>query len=479
MEENKNRNIPLCVDLDGTLIATDTLYESALLLLKKSPLTALQLPFWLLGGKAKLKAHISNRVELNPATLPYKQKVLDYLANEKQSGRKLALVTASNQKIANAIAEHVGLFDEIISSTDSRNIFGKEKLNTLIETYGERGFDYVGDSSADLPAFSAARNAILVDAKASVKRKAKSNGNVSDFIDTQKSKVKVFISEIRVYQWVKNILIFIPLLLAHKLFDFALWGQAFAGFAAFCFCASSVYVLNDMLDLESDRHHPTKRNRPLASGRFSILLALFIVPLFFISGFLLSIYFLPLKFTIILAIYIIVTTAYSFHLKKIYILDIMLLAGLYTIRLLSGALAVEVEISPWLPAFSMFLFISLASIKRFTELKMLEANNKSETKGRDYLVADSFLIQNVGIISGYMAVLVFSLYINSQEVLKLYNHPKLLWGIAPLMLYWVTRIWFLANRGKMHDDPIFFTVKDPASYFIGLLILILISGAAL
>jgi 4-hydroxybenzoate polyprenyltransferase len=283
----------------------------------------------------------------------------------------------------------------------------------------------------------------------------------------------------RVYQWLKNLLIFLPLLLAHEINNSDKWLNALIAFFSFSLSASFVYIINDLLDLESDRHHPRKCNRPIASGNLSPFSALIFAKIFFIGSFLLAILFLPFNFIISLIIYFVLTSLYSFYLKRIYLLDIITLASLYTTRLIAGAYAVEVSLSYWLLAFSMFIFLSIAIVKRYTELIVMLEENKTYAKGRGYSIVDMSLLRNIGTTTGILSVLIFILYVNSQEIIVLYNNPVFLWPVAICILLWILRIWFIAQRGLMHDDPIVFISKDKVSYLIALIILILVIAASI
>ncbi len=477
---NENRlNIPLCVDLDGTLIATDSLLESTLILAKMKPWLILFMPFWILKGKTFFKNHVLSHVLPSPDLYPYRQDVLDFIKKEKEKGRRIVLATATVQPIADSIQNHLGIFDEVIGSSSVLNLRSSNKADELCMRFGEKGFDYAGDSKADFKVWEKAAGAIVVHAPNGIRKKAESFGNVIQVFERKQSFLKLFIKEIRVYQWLKNILIFLPLLMAHRIHEPILYVQAIIAFFVFSFAASSVYVLNDLMDLEADRLHPRKRRRPLASGEFSIPTAVITFPSLLLASLLLSFVFLPIAFSLTLIVYLCLTTAYSFVIKRVYILDIFLLSVLYTIRLLAGAESVGVPVSKWLLAFSVFIFLSLAIVKRYTELKVMILENRTKTTGRGYYVDDIGLLLNIGPASGYLAVLVFALYIYSPEVVHLYKHPEVLWLVAMCLMYWVTRIWFLAHRGKMTDDPIVFTSKDYVSYIVGLIIGLLVIGATL
>lgn len=460
------------MDLDGTIISTDTLFESMLLAVKLKPLVLFLIPVWILSGRANLKDKLSQIAIPNPNYLPYKEDVLEFILNEKSKGRELVLVSATRKVIAESIANHLNIFDKVIATDSKTNLRSEKKRNLLVELFGEKGFDYIGDSRADYPVWKSANEAILVEPTKKVFSNAKKNSNVTKVFESKSNIVKTIIKEIRVYQWLKNILIFLPLLMAH-VSEYQSFYTAILSFLSFSFTASFVYVINDLLDLESDRQHPRKKMRPFASGKLSIQMGFLIAPILLLMGFGISLFLLNYEFSITLLIYFIITTAYSFYLKKVIILDIIILSCLYTIRLIAGANAVNVEASPWLLGFSIFFFLSLAIMKRYTELRVLIEQNKTKPSGRGYHVEDISFLRNIGPASGYLSLLIFALYVNSEKVVSLYRTPQFLWVALLCVLYWISRIWILAHRGNMHDDPIVFTAKDPISYLIGFLILIL------
>jgi 4-hydroxybenzoate polyprenyltransferase len=278
---------------------------------------------------------------------------------------------------------------------------------------------------------------------------------------------------LRVHQWVKNLLIFVPVLLDHKLFQVPVLLKAVVAFAAFCCAASGAYVLNDLLDQEADRRHKLKRNRPFAAGTLSRSFGFTLAPLLFVAALLWSLW-LPPKFLMLLVTYVVLTTAYSLYLKRVAILDVLLLAGLYTLRVLAGVAASHVRFSTWLLAFSMFLFLSLAFLKRYAELSDLPGGTDQRIEKRGYQRGDREWLVSMGGASGYLSVLVLALYVNSEQVIALYRTPLLLWLICPLLLYWISRMWLLAHRGRIHQDPIVATVKDPVSYGIGVLVALIL-----
>ena len=470
MGEDFQGKSPLCVDLDGTLIKSDLLWESLLALLKQNPLSIFQLPFWLLKGKAHLKHEIARRVTLDVTTLPYQQELVEFLSSERQSGRELALATASHVTFARAVGAHLGLFDDRVFGSDARvNLKGARKVALLVERYGARRFSYAGNSAADLPVWAQANEAIVVNARAGLVSRAQALTTVSQVFSEPVSWLRLLAKALRVHQWAKNVLVFIPVFASHQITDKMLLLQAGLAFLSFSFSASSVYILNDCLDLDSDRRHPRKKNRPFASGRLSIPFGILLALVCLLVGILLA-FLLPPLFLLVLAGYLVLTTGYSLYLKQFVLMDVIVLAQLYTMRLYGGGAATGVVPSHWLLTFSLFLFLSLALVKRFTELRLMSQAEDNTLHGRGYWVTDQEHISSIGSASGLLAVLVLALYISSKEVLLLYSHSELLWLICPVMLYWISRVWMLAYRNRMDDDPVVFTVRDPKSYLIAAII---------
>ena len=463
-------SLPLCVDLDGTLVKTDMLLETFILLLKKNILYIFLVPLWLSRGKAFLKKQIAERVEFEPLNLPYNLAFLAFLRTEHSRGRNLVLVTASDYRIAEKIAGHLSVFDEVLASNGSVNLSGKNKLAALVQKFGTQGFDYAANGQIDLAIWPHAKNAIVVGAPLSLANTVSQTTPVSQYFPAEQFTFFVFLKALRFHQWLKNLLIFVPLVLAHKFTDWSLLLQAGYAFISFGLCASAIYLLNDLLDLEADRAHPYKQARPLAAGSLSLLAGLGMIPALLLASVLIA-WTLPGEFRGMLVMYLIVTSAYSFYLKQIVLVDVLVLAGLYTLRILAGAAAVNVPLSEWLLAFSMFLFLSLALVKRFSELRALRFAEQETARGRGYFASDLEQIASLGSASAYIAVLVLALYVNSAEVTRLYSHPVTLWLICPLFLYWLSRIWLLAHRGVILDDPILYAIKDKASYMVGFLLI--------
>lgn len=444
--------VPLCVDLDGTLVKSDMLMESLVAVLKRRPLLAFALPLWLARGRAALKRELARRADIDVSLLPYDGELLESLRRERFAGRRLYLATAADASIAQRIADHVGLFDGVIASDGVHNLKGEAKAAALAERFGERGFDYAGEGRFDVPVWERARRPVVV-------RRATTT-------------VRAVLRAVRAYQWAKNLLVFVPLATAHRLDGGSAAACALA-FLAFSLVASAVYLANDLADLQEDRRHPTKRARALASGELGIGTAIALLPVLLAGAAFLSVL-LPWEFGALLLAYLAANLAYSMALKRVALLDVFVLAGLYTLRILAGAAAIDVPVSQWLLAFSLFVFLSLALAKRFVEVANAASREEERVGGRGYLAQDGELLAMLGTASGYLSVLVFSLYITSAQVVTLYRWPSMLWFAVPLLLYWVSRVWFLAHRGRLHEDPLLFALSDPASYVTGILILLVV-----
>lgn len=466
MAENTDHDVPLFVDLDGTLIKTDMCFETLVGLLKNNLLLFLLTPFWLLRGRAYFKKRLAERVSFNPALLPYNRGFLSFLRQEKDKGRKVVLATASDERVASTIDKHLRLFSGVIASDGKTNRKSQKKLEAIREEVDKGEFDYAGNSGADIVIWKAARRRILVNASARQAKKIARHIAVDRTYDTSSVRGRDLFAGLRMHHFSKNLLLFLPIIMAHefanvsKLFDLTL------AFVSFCLCAGAVYLLNDCIDLEADRLHPLKRKRPLASGKISIAAALGAIPFLAVLSLALA-FQVPPAFIWTLLLYALLTTAYSFCLKRVVLADAILLASLYTLRIIAGGVAGQVLVSEWMLGFSVFFFLSLAFAKRYAELYRLGENNEKKVRGRGYSADDLQQIANFGSVSGYLSVLVLALYINSDEMRALYSHPQALWLICPLLLYWISRIWLLAHRGRMLEDPLVFAISDRVSYVIG------------
>lgn len=456
----------LCVDLDGSLVATDLMAESILLLLKKNPLYLIMLPVWLLRGRAYLKHEIARRVKFNAANLPYHTGVLSWLREEHRRGRRIILATAGDGVLASCVADHLGLFAAVHASDGRTNLKGPAKLAFLADRYGSRGFAYVGNSLADLSIWRRADSAIIVGGSDVLAAQvAASTPVVRRFDSVSNHSTRALLQAMRPHQWVKNLLLFVPLVTAHQLANMTALGAAVRAFAAMCLASAAIYIVNDLLDLESDRAHVTKRLRAFASGQSPIWSGMLLAPALVVAALVIASG-LPREFMSWLAVYILATTAYSLRLKHIAIIDVLMLAMLYTVRLIAGAAAIEVPVSAWLLAFSLFFFLSLALLKRFSEIDAGVREGDGPVSIRGYLPVDRDAVGQFGAVSGYLSILVMALYTNSREVVALYSDPVWLWGFCPLLLYWISSIWLSAYRGDMHEDPIMFAVRQVSSYIV-------------
>ncbi len=472
---------PLYVDLDGTLIATDTLWESICLLIRQQPLRALALPIWALGGKAALKTRIAEHVCPDASLLPYRPEIVDRLRAERAAGRTIVLATAAHERIARAVAEELDLFDRVLATSAERNLKGKAKLEAIREDAGGAPFAYVGDSQADLPIWAAAESALVVSASPSRSTDLAKRVRNPELLQTTTRPTGRFpaLRALRPHQWAKNALIGAPLVLSHQALDLHRLVAVAVGFAAFCLVASAGYLVNDLLDIEADRRHSSKRTRPFAAGRLSIPHGLLMIALLLVAGGVLSVCFVSGAFTAMVAVYLAATLSYSLYLKERLFLDVLVLAGLYTHRVLAGGVAAGVEVSSWLLAFSVFFFLSLALVKRYVELLENYRPGVATISRRAYQVDDTGLVETMGISSGYLSVLVLGLYVSHDDVSSHYTNPELLWLVTPLMLYWISRVWLLARRGELAADPVVFAATDRVSYGIVVAIFAIGLGAAL
>lgn len=458
----------LCVDLDGTLIRTDLLLEGVLMLLRHRPLQACMIPFWLLRGKAFLKNEIAKRVSVEVEGLPYRKELLEHLEKQFAAGRQLVLATASPTKFARAIADHLGLFSRVVATEGSDNVVGLQKAKRLCALFGEKNFDYAGNGRKDLPVWRCSAEAIVVNSSGRVRNHVASSTMVTACFDERRRSVGAYVRAMRLYQWIKNVLIFVPIVAVHRFTDPAVLWPALLAFLAFNLSASAAYLFNDLLDLASDRQHPDKRRRPVASGEIRIQEALFLVPVLMAAAVGLS-WYLTAQFQAALLGYFLMTVAYSLAIKRVAILDVIVLAGFYTVRVIVGSIVTHIPPSFWLLAFSMFLFLSLALVKRFSELFLFQQTGSHNATGRGYHASDLPLLQNFGCASGYLSVLVLALYINSENSQVYYRHPEALWLLCPILLVWISWIWLKAHRGLVSEDPILFALRDPFSWCVALL----------
>lgn len=452
-----SRLVPLCIDLDGTLIATDSLWEGVVSILIRRPWLIFAMVAWAVSGKAVLKREVAARLAHEGCDWPYRAEVVERIKQARDAGQPVWLVTGAAEKTAMAIAGHLGLFDKVLHSTDQENLTARRKRDRLLSLCGDGGFDYAGNSRDDLAVFDAARRVIIVAPDAAARHWGARHE--AEILPLARVSRVALLKSIRVHQWLKNVLIAVPLVLNHEFANAGLILAAIAAFFSFSFLASTVYIVNDIADLSNDRQHPRKRLRPLASGAVSIpVISATAGVLLLASVGLASL--LPPLFWGVLALYAVITTAYTFVLKRKLLVDVFTLAALYTLRIIAGAAATGTELSFWLLAFSIFFFLSLALVKRYVELDDLADEAGSQLKGRSYVGCDKDMIGQAGIASAFSAAMVLALYVDSNEVSSMYAQPWLLWPLCPLILYMQLRIWVLARRTQMHEDPVVFIMRD-------------------
>ena len=448
---------PLVVDLDGTLTPVDTLYESIIRAVRNKPLNLLRIPIWLMEGRASFKARIAGENTFSAENLPLREPLVAYLREQKSNGRRLVLATAAHRSIAESVARSVDLFDMVLASDETNNLKGATKLETIQDRVGPH-FVYAGDSAADLKIWEHAEAAILIGRPPGT-RFLQHMAPIEREFPATRAGVAVWLKALRLHQWLKNLLIFVPLLTAFAFFDSRSILAAAVAFIAFSCAASATYLMNDLLDLDSDRQHPRKRNRPLASGHITIIQVLGMTGALLVCSLLLATV-VSSTFLILLVAYITLTSAYSWLFKHYVLMDVLMLAALYTLRILAGSVAIGVVTSSWLLAFSIFMFFGLALVKRCSELVALTQSARNKTSGRDYRVNDLEVLWPMGIGASLCSVVVFGLFINTDEMQSRYESPQLMWLVGLCLLYWLGRIWIKTARGEMHDDPLVFALQD-------------------
>ena len=449
----------VCVDLDGTLIAGDLFWESLLRLIVRAPAVVLQLPFWAVKGRAYLKRQIAARIAIDAAGLPYRDEVLSYLRASSARGSVLVLATGSDEIYARAVHHHLGFFDHVVASDGIVNMSGRRKAHALSARFGRGGFHYIGNDWTDLHVWSAGGSATIVAAPARLVRRLKSTVPIRTVIAPAQTRLRALGRALRPHQWAKNALVFAPLIAAHDVLSRGPLVKSLIAFVAFSACASAIYILNDIVDVEADRQHPRKRTRPFAAGELSIPFGLTAAAGLLGAGLLIAAAGASWSLTAILALYVAATTAYSMSLKREPVVDVFVLAGLYVLRVVAGGVAAAIPLSTWMLAFALFFFLSLAFVKRYIEL-----SGNGCAPGRGYTAQDAMWMHAIGTSSGYMAMVVLALYVSAPDVTRLYSRPTALWLLCPLLLFWITRMWFRAGRRQVHDDPVVEALKDPVGY---------------
>jgi 4-hydroxybenzoate polyprenyltransferase/phosphoserine phosphatase len=467
---------PLCVDLDGTLLRTDSLLEGLLSLISDRNGIG-KLAGLLTSSRAAFKQRVGALGKMAPETLPFNAELIEFLSTQKRNGRRIVLATAADEKTARAIADHLGLFDDIVASDGVHNLKGEEKAAELVRRYGHKGFDYAGDGRADLAVWRHADGIVIVNASQAVAREARMLGRVIAEIDSRRAILSAAISAIRPHQWVKNLLVFVPLLASRSFTDWTGLLGALVLFASFCAAASGIYLINDLLDLASDRRHPRKRNRPFASGTLPLLPGGFLAVGLLATGLALS---LLVGAASLLLTYAGISLSYSLALKTYPLIDVFILAALYTLRIVAGGVASGHYVTLWLLAFSGFTFLSLALVKRTGEMILIRQPSPHHPDNRrGYRPEDLRTMQMFGIASAFASSVILALFVNSTAALQQYGSPEFLWGLVPLILFWQLRLWLSTERGHMHDDPIVYASRDWVSWLVAASVVAIVLLASL
>jgi 4-hydroxybenzoate polyprenyltransferase len=482
--------VPLCVDLDGTLVKSDTLVDSVLVLARQKPAELLRIPSWIARGKAQFKKLVTASVTLDVEHLPYNRPLLEWLRAEHGAGRAIYLATAADRSLAERVADYLGIFAGVLASDGSTNLAGKNKLQAFREHFGER-FSYIGNAKPDVELLRACESPMTANPHRALTAGLQgAKTTVAANFEDRSSPLKSWLRAIRLHQWAKNTLIFVPLLLSHA-WSLSTVAGGLVAFLSFGLCASATYIINDLLDLEADRRHPRKRRRPFAAGDLSAIAGVSAVVVMLAASFVLAFMvpkvilalpgrhgvLLPHKFAEWLLLYTVTTLTYSLYLKRMLLLDVFVLSGLYTVRILAGSAATTVPISEWLGGFSVFFFLSLAFVKRFSELESLRERGGSAPAGRGYHIGDVEQLRAFGTGSMFAAVLVTTLYISNPQTSMLYEHAKRLWLVVPVMLLWLSQVWMLASRGEMHDDPVVWAITSKRSLLLGAVIALVVWSA--
>lgn len=476
--------VPLCVDLDGTLVKTDTLIDSVLALARQNPKAILQIPGWLAQGKAAFKQHVTNSVSLDVSSLPYNHPLVEFLTRQHATGREIYLATAADRTLADRIAEHYPIFTGVLASDGSHNLAGSNKLAAFRARFGDE-FSYIGNAKPDIPILTACVEPMVANPTSSLMSGLRRAKVVPAHIfRDQQPAIKAWLKAIRLHQWAKNTLVFLPFLLAHGWNTRHALGSGIGvvlAFFSFGLCASATYIVNDLLDIEADRRHHSKSRRPFAAGNLSAFAGIAVVLVFLSLSAALAISLPhisakfgaslkpPHSFFIWLVVYAITTTAYSLALKRVVLVDVVVLAGLYTVRIFAGGAAGGAEVSKWLGGFAVFFFLSLAFVKRFAELESLRLREKAPTNGRGYLLDDIEQLRAFGTSAAYASIVVLLVYISNLDT-HLYHNPGRLWLLLPVMLLWISQLWLLAARGELNEDPVVYAITDKRSLLMGLLV---------
>jgi 4-hydroxybenzoate polyprenyltransferase/phosphoserine phosphatase len=484
---NLRAGVVLCVDLDGTLVKSDTLLDTVLVIARQRPLDLVKIPGWIAEGKAAFKRHLTAAVSLDVEFLPYNRPLLEYLRVQHGRGIRIYLATAADRTLAERVAAYLGIFAGVLASDGATNLAGGKKLAAFRAQFGD-DFCYIGNARPDVELLAACHSPMVANPDRALRAGMRQKGTVAAAtFDDRVPAVRSWLKAIRLHQWAKNTLIFVPLLLAHQ-WNPGTFGGAITGFFSFGLCASATYIINDLLDLEADRRHPSKRRRPFAAGDLSAIAGVVVVCLLMLAALALAlslgriVHWMPGDYELLrpysfvewLGFYTAVTLTYSLYLKRKLLLDVFVLSGLYTVRILAGSAATGVMVSAWLAGFSVFFFLSLAFVKRFSELESLRERGGAVSNGRGYFISDLEQLRALGTGSMYAAVVVMTLYINNPDTNMLYLHPIRLWLVVPVLLLWLSQVWMKASRGEMHDDPVVYAITDKRSLLLGLVMALVV-----
>lgn len=457
-------------DLDGTILRTDIFLESAFRLIVKRPLLALPLAVMAVRSRSACKGWVARRSDAAASLWPVRPEALELISSARAGGEKILLATAAHTIAASQVVQYLGCFDAVLASSDTCNLKGRTKYLAIAQWLTDQGcdeFTYAGNSFADIPVWQHAANAIVVEPTHRLEKHVRDLGKPLMVLGSRPRVIRAACRAMRLHQWTKNLLLFVPLLAGHR-FDIATVLHALAAFLSFSMAASAVYVFNDLTDLEADRSHPTKRARPLACGDLPLQGGFALMCALASASLVIGLAFLPWTFTGVVLGYLITNVVYSARFKTEPIVDVMVLSSMYGVRLYAGGVATGVELSAWLMAFSMFLFLSLAFAKRYAEVRRVSDGGQEMVVRRGYSSTDKDLLAALGISAGYVSVLVLALYMNSDQMRSLYGESHVLWLTCPLALLWITRLWFVAHRGQLNEDPVLFALRDRLSVVIGI-----------
>lgn len=463
--------LPLAVDLDGTLIRCDLFAEAMIRLGFEKPWLLPALLGWLMRGRAHAKARVLEMFPPRPEALPYDERLLAWLRDERAAGRTLVLATACDRVAAEAVADHLGCFDRVFASDGETNLKSQRKADALAEAYPQ-GFAYAGNEGADIKVWRAAASAVLVNASGGLARRAQSSFSVERTFAREHGAARGLVKAMRPQQWSKNLLVFLPMLVGQGWLDANAWRHALFAFMALSFVASSIYLVNDLADISADRQHPRKRERPFAKGSAPPELGIVAAIALLAGGLTLgaaSGALLPL------AVYAAISASYTFVLKRMTLVDVFTLAGLYTLRIVLGGVATGFHASDWLLAFSGFFFLSLALAKRAGEVDVM----RSDLIGRGYRASDGPVLKRIGVGAGMISALVLALYLRDPAKAVHYATPAFLWALPAAVVFWLSRVWIKLDRGEMQDDPLAFALKDPASWLVAALAALAFAAAIL